>query len=606
MSSPELFSNSNYDLYSPTFGDGLQVLMSFSVTIEVLEDIIAVPVAPSAGGTQSNGVAFQLNCLPLLTQDVTNWQQYVISLSRTGQQLGWAINNYNSGGGDGFVNLSGTLATIPSALPAGYALIPAGYTFGIELQIDQISGSVTGAIFSASFNGKAVTAPMTIEITAPGNLNGLTGKQLTSADLSPIADVTLDIVGYANSAGTLLTSGAGRITYTAGQALVTAAAPPSGVYLAGVDDETAESSNVTYGELAAGPSETFTQTFGYEPGSSYIAVQAPDGAIELYSQPIGSGGWTSQSVAGPGSASSGPALTFANYPLAPWIAAQGPQDSLAFYYQGNSQWNQQSVAGDNTTFSAPSIAQLNADHIGIAVRGADNSLMIYWQPIGQPGWQAQMVAPAGSAFSAPSLTQIDSSACIAVQGPGNRLDFYWQGTGGSDWPGTAWAMETVAAPNTTFSAPSLAQVGNSASIAAQGPGSELCFYWQTIGTSPWNKETVTASPLAFSAPSLAQIGDAACIAVQAPGNALNFYWQTIGTSTWHQEAVAGDGTTFSAPSLVQIGSSSCIAAQGQGSSLKFYWQTIGDSGWNPETVTASVAGLPGSLAIGPPLTPPNG
>lgn len=608
MSSPELFGNSNYNLYSPAAGGGCDVLTGVSVTIEVLEDIVAIPVAPSAAAQQSNGIAFQLNCLPLLTQDVTTWQQYIISLSRTGQQLGWAINNYNAAGGDGFVNLSKAMLTIPSDLPAGYACIPAGYTFEIQLQIDKTSSNVTGATYSVSYHGTAVGQPVSIQITAPGNLNSLNKEQLTSADLSPIADVTLDVVGYANGANTLLTSGAGTITYTADQSLITAGVAPGGVYEAGGDIETGESSNVTYGELAAGPSKTFTQTFGYEPGSSYIAVQGPGAAIELCSQPIGSGGWAKQQVAGSASAYSSPALTFGNYKLAPWIAVQGPQNSLTFYYWGNSQWNPQNVAGNGTTFSAPSIAQFNANHICIAARGPDNSLMVYWQQINGAGWQPQTVAPAGSAFSAPSLAQIDNSACIAVQGPGNSLDFYWQAMDGPGWPGTRWNPETVAGPNTTFSAPSLAQIGNSACIATEGPDSKLSFYWQTIGSpAPWSPpETVAGSPLASSAPSLAQIGNSACIAVQSPGNALNFYWQTIGTPGWNPEVVAGDNTTFSAPSLTQVGDSSCIVAQGPGNSIRFYWQTIGAKPWNPETVPSSATELPGTLAIGPPLAPPGG
>jgi hypothetical protein len=608
MSSSELFGNDNYDLYAPAAGGGLEVLTGVSVTIVVLEDIIAIPIAPSAGGQQSNGVGFQLNCRPLTSQTVTNWQQYVINLSRTGQKLGWMINNWNSGGGNGFVNLSGPIASIPSDLPAGYAHIPAGYTFVIALSIDPTTSNVTGATFTASYIGAAVAPPVSVQITAPGNLNTLNNQQLTSADLSPIADITLNIVGYANRANTLLTSGAGGITYTATQSLVTAGAPPVGVYFAGEDDETGEQSNATYGELAAGPSTTFTQTFGYQPGSSYIAVASPSAALELYSQPIGGSAWVNQQVAGPSSAYSAPALTFANYELAPWIAVQGPTNSLTFYYLGNSQWNAQNVAVVGTTFSAPSIAQFNGNYICIAAQGANNSLMLYWQLIGGTGWQPQTVATADNAFSAPSLAQIDNSACIAVQGPGNSLDFYWQAMGGPGWPGTGWNKETVVGADWTFSAPSLAQVGNSSCIAAQGPDDELLFYWQTIGSPiPWSPgETVAGLPLAGSAPSLAQIGNSACIAAQSPDNALTFYSQTIGANTWNTEILAVANTTFSAPSLAQIGNSACIAVQGSSNSITFYWQTIGANTWNPETVPLSATELPGSLAIGPPLAPPGG
>ena len=80
-----------------------------------------------------------------------------------------------------------------------------------------------------------------------------------------------------------------------------------------------------------------------------------------------------------------------------------------------------------------------------------------------------------------------------------------------------------------------------------GPYGKPCFYWQTIGRPAlWSPpETFAYLRFANSAPSLAQIGNSACIAVQSQGNALNFYSQTIGTSFWHPELVAGKNTTFS-------------------------------------------------------------
>jgi hypothetical protein len=44
----------------------------------------------------------------------------------------------------------------------------------------------------------------------------------------------------------------------------------------------------------------------------------------------------------------------------------------------------------------------------------------------------------------------------------------------------------------TASAVSVAPVGRSSVIAAEGPGHTLVFYWQTIGAKPWNREIVAA------------------------------------------------------------------------------------------------------------------
>ena len=90
-------------------------------------------------------------------------------------------------------------------------------------------------------------------------------------------------------------------------------------------------------------------------------------------------------------------------------------------------------------------------------------------------------------------------------------------------------------------------------IAAQGPGKSLMFYWQTIGTVPWHAEQVAGSGTTFSGPSVAQVGNSSVIVALGPNNSLMFYWQTIGTVPWNPEQVAGPGTTFSAPSVAQVG-----------------------------------------------------
>src|ERR1700757_5501109 len=83
----------------------------------------------------------------------------------------------------------------------------------------------------------------------------------------------------------------------------------------------------------------------------------------------------------------------------------------------------------------------------------------------------------------------------------------------------------------------------SSEIAVLGQGNNLWFFWQSIGTVPWNPELVPGTP-GFSAPSLAQVGDSSVIAVQGPGHTLLFYWQSIGAVPWNSEVVATPGTTF--------------------------------------------------------------
>jgi hypothetical protein len=92
-------------------------------------------------------------------------------------------------------------------------------------------------------------------------------------------------------------------------------------------------------------------------------------------------------------------------------------------------------------------------------------------------------------------------------------------------------------------------------------------------------------PGAFSAPSVAQVGNSSVIAAEGPGNSLNFYYQPIGASGWTPETAGVAGTTFSAPSVAQVGSSSVISAAGPDGSLDFYYQPIGAVPWHCEQVT---------------------
>jgi hypothetical protein len=94
----------------------------------------------------------------------------------------------------------------------------------------------------------------------------------------------------------------------------------------------------------------------------------------------------------------------------------------------------------------------------------------------------------------------------------------------------------------------------------------------------------------FSVPSVAQVGDSTVIAAQGPDNSLLFYWQPIGSLQWNPEQVAGPGTTFWTPSVAQVGNSTVIAAQGPGGSLLQYWQPVGSQQWNTEQVTGTGSG----------------
>ena len=117
--------------------------------------------------------------------------------------------------------------------------------------------------------------------------------------------------------------------------------------------------------------------------------------------------------------------------------------------------------------------------------------------------------------------------------------------------------------------------------------SPLKFYSQTVGTTQWNPQQVAGRGTTFSSPSIACVGDSTAIAAQGPNNSLEVYFQTIGTSPWNPQQVAGPGSTFSAPSITQVGNSTVIAAAGPNHSVNFFVQAIGATGWNQQQVAPS-------------------
>jgi hypothetical protein len=245
-----LIGYSNYNLY-----DNCNNLIGVSVTVDVTEEMVAIPSAPSVAGIQSNGIGFQLNCLPRAGGKIW-WQQYIMVVSRTGEDLRWGINNWdvNPADTDGIINQGGDLATLSSPFGAGYASIPVGYRLEIAL-LDDGDDNISGATFSMyDQNGAPVFPPKQVALTSLTDVNG---HQITLGELSPIVDIDFIIGGYANGADTSLSQGAGTITYRAINALTVLNTFPS--CTAGVN--TAESSNVTYGELGSSPNTEITQTF---------------------------------------------------------------------------------------------------------------------------------------------------------------------------------------------------------------------------------------------------------------------------------------------------------------------------------------------------------
>lgn len=237
----------------------------------------------------------------------------------------------------------------------------------------------------------------------------------------------------------------------------------------------------------------------------------------------------------------------------------------------------------------------------IAVRTSGDGLRFYWNEHGTNTWHGEQVAADGTTFSAPSIAQVGDVVVIAVQGPGGSLDLYSQRNGA-----TGWTPQVVAGPNTTNDAPSVTADGSSVIIAAEGAFNSLDFYWAASVGSAWHQEQVAGPATTYSAPSQTMNGDSVNIAAEGPGGSLDFYWAANGSSTWTREVVVGPGAIASGSEAIPSGpvitanaGSVNVAAvlTGSASSLGFYWAVNGITAWNEEILPGPAFGFYGTPAI---------
>ena len=297
-----------------------------------------------------------------------------------------------------------------------------------------------------------------------------------------------------------------------------------------------------------------------------------------------------------------------------YVAAQGPNHSLYFYWDLSGTWyGPIAIAGNGTTYSAPSVTIDASHNVVIAAQGPGNRLFFYWNVSGT--WYGPLqVGATGAAVSTPSLV-LDQAGHLdlAVQSPDQSLSFFWNVNA------TWYGPYGLGGAGTTMSKPSLSAYTNSSTnyviAVAQGPNNSLVAYANTGGAwavSQSNFQTTFAAPTAsqsffyvegagndmdnwfwasppgrvagdwpvapgsstYSAPS-ALNGNAA--AAVGPSNSLYFYWLTNGWSG--PLGLGGAGSTWSVPSLsaknVSSAANPTIAVEGPNNSLYFYWDASG-------------------------------
>ena len=216
-----LGSNSNY-----VFDNGCSPIPSPTVSIQVSEAMAA-----------SNGFGFQLNAYSP-KGGVCAYQQYCIVLTPQGQ-LEVNVDNWPVSGNN-LLNDWALLAT-PGTVKAGDAL-------SMSLTTDA-SGNVTACTYGYN------SASLTIQLSTIANFQ--------PSYLAPIVAFELDLVGPFNGESTVLSTGAGTITYASSSDMTPLTTEPSAC--TETTAVTAETANSQYGALPTAPAKAFTQSFQTTP-----------------------------------------------------------------------------------------------------------------------------------------------------------------------------------------------------------------------------------------------------------------------------------------------------------------------------------------------------
>jgi hypothetical protein len=269
-----LTSNTNYFLYG-----GGNPITGLSITIEITKDLVA-----------EHGVNMQWNAYSDATADAT-WMQYCLGFNpASGPKLkiGWSVEYWPSKTyhqqltktvglpvSSDLFNQLGALVTLP--MPTAGVTIPAGFKSEYTLAYDA-NGNVTGVTVVITDNhGKSTSSGLQQFKTFKFDH---TKAAVTSDAMVPVLAFEMNIVGLNGGSYSFIKSGAGKITYKSSVPMTVQNKQPKELSGEGVD--TAETSNIVYGGLSAGPSLQFTQTFEaadkpiFRPGGPFAVSQRFD------------------------------------------------------------------------------------------------------------------------------------------------------------------------------------------------------------------------------------------------------------------------------------------------------------------------------------------
>ena len=170
-----------------------------------------------------------------------------------------------------------------------------------------------------------------------------------------------------------------------------------------------------------------------------IYVVGPGHSLVDWDQGLSSGAWVPVAIGGNGEAFSAPSavdtdeVSFLAFDYNTQVACQAGRQP-AVLLERPQRVRHADGSGAGTTFSAPTIADGN-NSTSISAQGPGNSLAFYWQQTGTDDtWNQEAVANSASTYSVPAMAEGNNSTSIVTEGPSKSVDFYWQTYGGtSGW-----------------------------------------------------------------------------------------------------------------------------------------------------------------------------
>jgi hypothetical protein len=199
------------------------------------------------------------------------------------------------------------------------------------------------------------------------------------------------------------------------------------------------------------------------------------------------------------------------------------------------------VAGAGTTFSAPSIAaNISGNGVNIAAEGPSNSLDFYWAINGTATWYPEVVAGADSILSAPAISAHDNGVNIVSRnygGGGFGSTFWWAFNGSPTWTPSAVAggdlsdPSIVAYPGNPGGVHVVARgfLGDSPGVSTNVNGSGTWTWTALYNNSP-------TAPIVAGDPSVTMNNGSVNIAFETIEGDLLFYWQDS-SGAFHGETV---------------------------------------------------------------------